>query len=197
MTSVTLKTFPDMPVASVGVTVGAAPNSQAFWNLTTVIVSSAPKLQERNVMGYSYISPNISYNGSVVGGFLGSFLLPNGTVEELADATAFLKDELSAIPGVLADYTPQQLPSLWAWYRTGKNQQPIGANAALGNRLLDAKALSNRTALLAAMQKATPSGTVANLNLISGPGLRNARPAGGSDSVNPAWRQAYIEYGMF
>lgn len=118
-------------------------------------------------------------------------------MEELRNATAFLKDSLSALPGVFADfdYAPEQLSSVLALYNEVRNTAPVGTNAAVGNRLLDARALSNLTALRAAMQKATPSGTVANLNLISGPGLRNARPAGGDASINPAWRDAYIEYG--
>lgn len=195
MTSVTLKTFPDMPVASVGVMAGAAPNSDAFWDLVSLIFSSAPRLQEQGVVGYSYISPDFPYNGSVVGGFLSGFLLPNGTVGELQDATAFLGDRIAALPGVLASYSPVQYPSLYTWYQANKNVAPIGGNSAVGNRLLDAKSLSNVTALRAAMQKATPSGTLANLNLVSGPGLRDALPAGGSDSVTPAWRDAYVEYG--
>lgn len=85
---------------------------------------------------------------------------------------------------------PVQYPSLYAWYQVNKNVARIGENNAVGNRPLDAKALSNVTALRAAMQKATPAGTLANLNLLSGPGLRNAVPAGGSNSVHPAWRDA-------
>lgn len=184
-----------MPVASVGVMIGAEPNSETFWDLVTLIFSSTPSLQDRGVMGYSYISPDFPYNGSVVGGFLGSFLLPNETVEELQTATEALRDGISALPGVMAVYTPIQYPSLYAWYQDNKNKAPIGQNVAVGSRLLDAKALSNVTALRAAMQKATPSGMLANLNLVAGPGLRNAVPAGGSDSVTPAWRDAYVEYG--
>lgn len=58
MTSVTLTTFPDMPVASVGVMAAAKTNSESFWDLVTLIFSSTLKLQAEGVMGYSYISPN-------------------------------------------------------------------------------------------------------------------------------------------
>lgn len=173
----------------------AEPNSEAFWDLVTFILSSTSQLHERSVVGYCYISPNFPYNDTLVGGFLGGFLLPNGTVEELQKATEFLQEGIAALPGVLVMYTPIQYPSLFAWYQVYKNQLPIGENRAIGSRLLDAKALSNLTALRAAMQKATPSGTLANLNLVSGPGLRTAVPAAGSDSVTPAWRDAYVEYG--
>ena len=90
---------------------------------------------------------------------------------------------------------PTQYSSLYAWYEANKNVAPVGANNALGSRLLNHQALSNITALRAAMNKATPPGTIANLNLVAGPGLWAAKPAGGSDSVTPAWRDAYVEYG--
>lgn len=46
------------------------------------------------------------------------------------------------------------------------------------------------------MEVATPMGTLANLNLVAGPGLWAAQPAGGSDSVTPAWRKSYVEYAV-
>ena len=73
---------------------------------------------------------------------------------------------------------------------------PIGNNNAVGNRLLDAEALSDTTKLRKAIEAATPSGTLANLNLVAGPGLWAAKPAGGSDSVTPAWRKSYVEYAV-
>ena len=195
MTSVTLKTFPDMPVASISVLAGAKPNSEAFWDLVTLIFSSAPTLQDLGVTGYTFIAPETPYNGTTVGGFLGTFQLPNATVAELQEAIEPLQKAIAAIPGVTASYIPTQYPSLYSWYQVNKNRGAVGGNNAVGNRLLDAKALSNVTALRAAMQKATPPGTIATQNLVSGPGVRDAVPAGGSDSVLPAWRDAYIEYG--
>jgi hypothetical protein len=196
MTSVTLKTFPEMPVAALSVQVGAEPASDAFWDAITFIVSSAPRLQESNIMGYSYISPAYPYNGSIIGGYLGTLILPNGTVAELQQATTFLQEHFASTPGVQAMFVPIQYPNLYAWYLVNKNVAPIGNNLADGNRLLDGKALSNTTALRATMEKATPPGHIANLNLVAGPGLWAAKPAGGSDSVTPAWRKAYIEYGQ-
>ena len=196
MTSVTLKTYPDMPVASVSVSIAAEPDSVAFWNFTTFIVSQAPRLQESGIMGYSYLSPAYPYNGTILGGFLGSFLMPNGTLSELEKAVAYMQEYISSIPGAKLTIVPVQYDSLYAWYQANKNEMPIGGNNAVGNRLLDGKALSNVTALRVAMKKATPSGTLANLNLVAGPGLWAAKPAGGSDSVTPAWRRAYVEYGQ-
>ena len=195
MTSVTLKTYPDMPVASVSVLIAAEPDSNAFWNFTTYIVSQAPRLQDAGIMGYTYLTPAYPYERSIVGGFLGVLLMPNGTVAELERSAAFLHEYISSIPEVNITFVSVQYPSLYAWYQVNKNEMPIGGNNAVGNRLLDGQALSNVTVLQAAMKKATPIGTLANLNIVAGPGMWAAKPAGGSDSVTPAWRMAYVEYG--
>ena len=196
MTSVTLKTYPEMPMASFAIAIGADPESDAFWNFTTFIVSSSARLQKSGVMGYCYLTPAYPHDGKTTGGYLGVLVLPNGTIAELQQATAFLQKYVGSIPGVQSYFIPTQYPSLHAWYEATKNTAPVGGNAAVGNRLLDAKALSDVTALKAAMKKATPKNTIANLNLVAGPGLWAAKPAGGSDSVTPAWRKAYVEYGM-
>ena len=195
MTSVTIKTYPEMPVASMSVMIGAEPDSEAFWNFTTFIVSSAPQLQDSEVMGYCYVAPASPYNGTIVGGYLGALLLPNGTVAELQQATSFLQQHIGNMPGVQSYFNPVQYPTLYAWYQANKNTAPVGGNTAVGNQLLDAKALSDVGALRKAMKKATPKGTLANLNLVAGPGLWSARPAGGGNSATPAWTTAYVEYG--
>ncbi len=91
---------------------------------------------------------------------------------------------------------PKQFKNLYDWYKVYKNTIPIGSNDAVGNRLLDAKALSNVTELRKAIEVATPVGTLANLNLVAGPGLWHAKPAGGNNSVGPFWRRSYVEYAV-
>lgn len=79
-----------------------------------------------------------------------------------------------------------QYPNIYFWYNVYKNIASIGANSALGNRLLDAEAFGNKTALRKAIKASTPMGTAATLNLVAGPGLWDAQPAGGSSAVSPA-----------
>jgi hypothetical protein len=146
-------------------------------------------------MGYCYVAPEFPFNGTTVGGYLGVLSLPNGTVADLEKATAPLQDYIGSIPGVQMYISPTQYHSVYSYYEAIKNVAPVGSNTAVGSRLLDEEALSNVTSLRSAMKKATPPGTIGNLNLIAGPGLWSAKPAGGSDSVTPAWRKTYIEYG--
>jgi hypothetical protein len=122
---------------------------------------------------------------------------PNGTLQELGKATYFLEEYIKSISEVQLTVVPTQYASVYEFYEATKNTAPVGFNNAVGNRLLDGKALANVTALREAINKATPPGTLANLNLVAGPGLWAAKPAGGSVSVTPSWRSAYIEYGTF
>lgn len=68
-----------------------------------------------------------------------SIYRPNGTLEELGKATAFLQEYIHSIPGVQMTVVPTQYPSLYAWYEANKNRAPVGYNTAVGNRLLDGK----------------------------------------------------------
>lgn len=99
MTSVTIKTFPPMTFAVATVTFGGAPNSEAFWNATTYVISQSPRLQASGVMGYCYLTPGVEINGTKVAGYTGLLALPNGTVAELESAAGFLKDYVSSIKG--------------------------------------------------------------------------------------------------
>ena len=148
-------------------------------------------------MGYCYITSSYNLSGTDVGGYLGALILPNGTLAELQEATLFAQEYIGTIKGLTTSFHGTEYPSFLAYYEATKNTDPIGFNERVGNRLLDGKALSNLTALRKAIEVATPAGTIANLNLIAGPGLWKAKPAGGSDSVTPAWRKAYVEYGTF
>ena len=88
-----------MTFAVASVTIVGAPNSEAFWNATTYIVSQSPRLQESGVMGYCYLTPGLEINGTTVSGYTGLLALPNGTIAELETAAGFLKDYVSSIKG--------------------------------------------------------------------------------------------------
>lgn len=72
----------------------------------------------------------------------------------------------------------------------------MGFDYVVGNRLLDGEALSKpQDTLIQTLKDATPPGALININVIGGPGVWNAKPRGGNDSINPAWRKAYVEFG--
>jgi hypothetical protein len=84
-------------------------------------------------------------------------------------------------------------PDFWAWYQKYNGPLDAGFDTSLGSRLLDEKALtSNQTAVIEAFKIVTPPGGTTSLDLVSGKGVWNAVPRGGSNAVNSAWRRALV-----
>ena len=70
-------------------------------------------------------------------------------------------------------------------------------DSQLGSRLLDEKALSLPLSSLAeGLSTAYPDFVLLG-NLVSGPGVWNAKPAGGLGSMTPAWRKAVVHMSVF
>jgi hypothetical protein len=67
----------------------------------------------------------------------------------------------------------------------------------MGSRLLDSEALSaNATATKLALEKFSAGGQ-ATVYIVSGKGVWEATPRGGSTAANPAWRRTYVHASEF
>lgn len=89
----------------------------------------------------------------------------------------------------------KEYPSFMAWWEDHHDTVVSGENYLGTSRLLDEAALSgNLTALTAAYETLADvdgRGTgIATAYLVSGRGVWNAKPRGGGNAVNPAWRKA-------
>ena len=74
----------------------------------------------------------------------------------------------------------------------------MGGDGLVANRFLDASALSApQETLIQTLKEITPPESYVDINLIAGPRLWHAVPSGGSDSIHPGWRKAYVEFGKF
>lgn len=68
-----------------------------------------------------------------------------------------------------------------------------GGGAHMVSRLLDEESLTrDPKALKEALAAATGSSGMIDFYLLAGKGVHDAKPRGGSNSVNPGWRKAYI-----
>lgn len=93
----------------------------------------------------------------------------------------------------LAEYNATTFPSYEAYYVPSNGPNDAGNELLIGSRLLPAEALTaNMTALKIALQGFIPPLSLAEAYLVVGQGVKNAVPRGGSDAVNPAWRNAII-----
>lgn len=208
LTSVTIKAFPSSEFATVSITLASAlTEGDAFWDVITNMLSKFPELSDQGISGYSNIAPNFTMPEwgitSPLNGFSALFSLPflspsntSGTFTTaidnfLSNATASHPQEVSTSVS-FATY-----PNFWSYYKNGNGPLDAGTDVMLGSRLLDGEALTrNHTALKQAIMQATPPSSITEANLVAGKNVWNAQPRGGSDSVNPAWRKAYVHASM-
>lgn len=92
--------------------------------------------------------------------------------------------------------TAQQEPNIYDWWKAAYPAAQLApVDSQLGSRLLDEDALSLPLPILAnALQTAYPNLVLLG-NLVIGPGVWNAQPAGGLGSMTGAWRKAIVHLG--
>ena len=166
----------------------------AYW------LSQYPVLAEYSLSGYGVIETNASVDGIYFGGFGGFFLLPmlspDHTTASMSAAIDPILAKINATwPGYFQFATnTQTYSSFYEWWLLSNGPDYGGYELMVGSRLLPIEALTaNLTALKVAMQGfVNPQGQQISVDFVSGKGVWNAVPRGGSDSVNPAWRKAVI-----
>jgi hypothetical protein len=206
ITSTTIAAWPSFPFIGYNVTIGTLPNSESFWDSMSYIFSQYPVLAEFGLSGYGSLSPNTSVFGSFFGGFEGIFFLPvlspqNTTASLVAAIDPIIEHINATWPGFFEFILtpPVVYPSFYDWWLPFNAPDYGGIDFLVGSRLLPAEALTaNLTAVKVALQGFNPVGTSGlSVDFVSGKGVWNAKPRGGSDSVNPAWRKAVIHLSKY
>lgn len=203
MTSVTIRAFPAVPIFTVTAIIGTFPNSPVYWDVIPVILSAFPSLDAQGISGYTEIAPSFKSAAlnitTPLDGFLGIFILPalspaNTSESLIAAITTAIDTALAPFPGqFFVEITPSTYADFWAYYQVTNGPLDGGHDQILGSRLVDGQALTgNRTALKEAYRTATPPGEVTSAYLVGGHGVMNAKPRGGGNAVNPAWRKAFV-----
>ncbi|KAI1261707.1 FAD-binding domain-containing protein [Xylariaceae sp. FL1019] len=194
MTSVTMATHPSPKLVSgiVGI-LTYVPDAPYLWDMVGYIMSQMPYLDSQGVSGYVYTVTNytIPYgNTTIQAAGVGGLLMVTGTQDPNIFQTIFdpiITHVNSTWSGTAAFTTVDPYPSFKSWFDVYYDQNPAGYDYWVGSHLMDAKSLSNATAL-ANSSKIARNGAY----LVAGEGVRNAKPRGGSNAVNPSWRRAVI-----
>lgn len=176
----------------------------AYW------LSQYPFFAEYGLAGYGSIVPNTTFdNVTYYGGFSGNFILPvlspSNTTESLASVVDSVLAKINATwPGYFQFQTSSEThPSFYEWWLSSNGPDFGGVDIMVGSRLLDEGALTaNLTAVKVALQGFIPeadsfAANSASVDFISGKGVWNAVPRGGSNAVNPAWRKALIHMSKY
>jgi hypothetical protein len=169
-------------------------------------LSQYPALEAQGISAYTTFAPSYNYtvgNTSVlVNGFAGIYMLPilhpsNSSNSLTAAITTLINNATASNQNqFIINITSELYPDFYAWYLPSNGPRDAGVDVSLGSRLLDVKALTqNVTATVEAYKAACPLGSSISVYLVSGRGVWNAVPRGGSNAVNPAWRKALVHSG--
>ncbi|ODA76962.1 hypothetical protein RJ55_07479 [Drechmeria coniospora] len=203
MTSVTLKAHPSPSIAYITWYAYMSADSPVAFDLVGYVLSQFPTLMDEGVSGYQYIfdkMPNpLPGDGQpkVISGLIGGFML-----QDVTDATkleALLKPVEDAIGrrwnGTAHIVKETKLyASFLDWFDVNYDQGVAGGNVYRTSRLVDRKALTgDPKALGEAYRAATKAAGAVTAYMVAGKAVQKARPRGGGNAVNPAWRQAYLQ----
>lgn len=196
LTRITVRSIPAYPIAVYNFQLEAEPNSTVYWDAVAYILAQYPTLSSADVSAFTYLYPNItSESGESVGSFQAVFALP-----EPASASAL--DDLwepywahinETYPGAVTQATSTIFPDLYNVFLEYADSQTAGLDKVVGSWLLPPETLTD-DALLDAL-KTFLGDAGGRFYMVSGKGVWDAEPRGGSDAVNPAWRKALIHAG--
>lgn len=184
---------------------GTLPDSEQFWDSAAYFLSQYPALAVVGLAGYGGLTSNTTLDGVNYGGFEGVFLLPVLSPENTTDSiAAAFEPILTHINTTWPGYFQFQvnttvLPSFYDWWLSSNGPNDGGEEIMVGSRLLPAEALTaNLTALKLGLQGfQNPEAKGISVDFVSGKGVWNAVPRGGSDAVNPAWREAVVHMSKY
>jgi hypothetical protein len=208
ITSATIRAYPAFPFAVTTFIIGTPNASDAYWSVLASIFSQYPTLSAQGIAGLPFVLPNYtnpSLNittpvSAYAGNFFMPILSPSNTSDTLAAAvTAVFNSSIAPYADEFQmTVIPATYPDFYAWFKDNNGPLDGGFDGIVGSWLLDEKALtSDLGELKDAIKTFTPEGSTSAPFLVSGKGVWDAVPRGGSNAVNPAWRRALVHYSEF
>ncbi|KAI8669916.1 hypothetical protein LRP88_01637 [Fusarium phalaenopsidis] len=202
LTSLTLKTHKTPKITTSSLMLFTDAKSKFVYDVIAYALSLFPSLGDAGLSGYTLISPGIGNPVPIPGapkevaGILGQFIVqdvedPEYTEKIWKPINETIQTRWSGAVQLLVG--KEEYPSFLKWFDVHYDQDTAGNSSYLVSRLLSKEALDgDQDALKGALKSAMePSGGMGAF-LVAGKGVRDAKPRGGSDSVNPGWRKSYV-----
>jgi hypothetical protein len=185
--------------------VGTNTTSDAFWSVIAYILSQYPSLSGQGIAGLPFILPsftNVELNittpaAAYAGHFFMPLLSPSNSSASLAAAiTDVFNNATAPYPGQFQVMVlPNTYPDFYAWFKDNNGPLDCGSDGLVGSWLLDEKALTgDLNSLTEAIKAFTPPDSYSGPYLVSGRNVWDSIPRGGSNSINSAWRKAYLHF---
>jgi hypothetical protein len=173
--------------------------------MVAYILSQYPNLSAQGIAGYPFILPNytnptlnITTNvAAYAGEFFMPLLSPSNTSASLAAAVkAVFANATAPYPSLFqTTIVSNTYADFYSWFKDHNGPLDGGFDGIDGSWLLDKKALTTDLDVLKqAVKQFTPPDSSSAPYLVSGKGVWDAVPRGGSNSINPAWRKALMHF---
>jgi len=175
-------------------------------DLVGYIVGQYPSLADQGVSGYSFYFDNfdaaiLTGDHTKLTGMLISMVMQdvpgNATAKMLEVWTPVLEHVAATWPGFTIFPNITTFDTFLDWYHEHLDKFSAGDDSYVGSRLLDGAALTADPEGLTTALKDFGAEGVATVYLVSGKGVWDAKPRGGSNAVLPAWRKAYVHASEF
>lgn len=206
ITSVTVQAWPEFNFLTTEVSFGTLAGDPSFYPATNYFLSQFPVLSSLGLTSYNFVTGNSSINGTNYSNFKGTFMLP---VLSSQNTTSSLTAALTPLLANISTTHPNQTfttissvttwPTFYDWWLTRNSSDYAGVELVVGSRLIGADALRDTATLETALKGVAPSnvsGKGVNFYLLGGKGLTDTVPRGGSDAVNPSWRNSLVHAGL-
>jgi hypothetical protein len=160
-----------------------------YWEAVAYFLAQFPTLSAANVSAFTYLYPTVA-------SFEAVFVLPEpASANALEDLLTPFLAHVNETYGdhLVTSATATLFPNLYDTFLVYADASGAGVDKVVGSWLLPPDTLTNDAMLPALKTFLGTSG--GRLYMVSGKGVWDAEPRGGSDAVNPAWRKALIHAG--
>ncbi len=198
LTSVTSMLVPSPKVVNLDIIMAALSEDPTAFDWITYLVRQFPSFVDQGITGYPIIFNSIKNfldgTDTPISGIRARLVMLD-TINN-TDLLNIIQPSIVNItakhPHVYTTMNFSQYPDWNSWFKQNYDSTPTGHENVLGSRLLDEEVLTrNDTALKIALQEFSAGGEV-SVYTVSGKGVHNAKPRGGSNAILPAWRKAYV-----
>ena len=192
-----------MPMSYLNFTISGASNAEAYWEANAYLLANYPSLINAGNFGYVITGGSYPVTASSLAAFyIGYFIGPNKPLSELAGAiTPMLEYINTTWPSQLGIvYDTSTYPDFYSWYLAAfpESDFGVGTGGLVASRFLDANALfAPHETLVQTLKESILTPGYVSINMMAGPGLWNAVPNGGSDSIHPGWGKVYVEFSRY
>jgi hypothetical protein len=197
MTRATIRTYPTPKVLHSVSGFITTPGDPRIFDFSSYVLSQFPSLGDGGLSGYAFVLKNFLSpfdNSSYIAGIVGlTVMLDTADATDMDRLWAPVVEHVNATwPGITYFSIKTTFPSVWEWFKVNKDNTAAGGNSYVGSRLLDKAALTNNVTALAEAYESFTGDGIGTAYLVSGKGVWNAKPRGGSNAVSPGWRSAYV-----